>query len=141
MKKTPTKNEVRRNPDSQVSVYIQTFRLTILLQWHNFFSRRLMIFFLNSLHQLCQVWQDSLLQIFHEGTTDLPDSPLATLKMLQLCNCRKKICTVSIFHKVLLIQELSCILLKTYIINPTCCSVAKSQNSSQTHHTAFLASY
>lgn len=37
-------------------------------------------FFLNSLHQLCQVRLDSLFQILHEGTIDLPDIPWSSFK-------------------------------------------------------------
>lgn len=139
--KKPPKNEVMRNPDSQVSVHIWKQHLTILRHWHNLPFKRLVIFFLNSIHQLCQVlsrqpapnpaWRNNRFVWYSS----------ARLKNVAAVQVQKKICTASIFYKVLLIQELSCILLKTNTISLTCCSVAKSENSSETHHIAFLASY
>lgn len=104
------------------------------------FSKDLWFFSLIAFISCAKFVRTACSRILHEGTTDLPDTPLPSLKMFP-CNCRKKICIVSIFYKVLLIQELSCILLKTNTISLTCCSAAKSQNSSETHHIAFLASY
>lgn len=100
-----------------------------------------MIFFLNSLHQLCHVCQDSLLQIFHEGKTDLPDIPLPSFKNVAAAQLQKKTCTAFIFYTVLLIQELSCILLKTNTISLTHCSVAKPQLGTPHSISSKLLSY
>lgn len=45
-----------------------------------FSFKRLMIFFLNTLHQLCQVCEDSLLQVLHKGRTNSPDIALSSFK-------------------------------------------------------------